>query len=681
MQSATHPHETVNGTRAIALVGPAGAGKTCLAEAMLFASGTTDRQGDTAAKSSVGDFSPEARARGGSTELNLLQFDWLGEQFALVDVPGGTGFQADGARALALCDLAIVVVDPDPARAPLAAPMLRLLDELGLPHLIFVNRIDAARGSIGELLEALQPLSVSPLIARQVPITSGDRVTGFVDVALERAFHYRPGKPSEPIPMPAELDALETQARTHLLEQLADHDDALLEQLLMDETPPLDRVLSDLARETSENLGVSVLFGSACNGFGVRRLMKALRHEAPAPAATASRLGVDRLAFHAFKVSHAHQLGRLVLGRLLGGTLKEGQELATSDGRSAKASAMFTLQGERNQRLPVAPDGAVLALAKADALRAGDWAGSGALPPELDVPLPSRNVRIAIQPADRKDDVKLSGALHKLGEEDPTLHVDHDEEDHALVLSGVNEEQLSVVLARLKRRHGVDVTQRPPRVGYRESIRRSIVQRGRHKKQSGGHGQFGDVLIEVAPLGRGEGIAFAEQIHGGAIPRQYIPAVEQGVRDACQKGPLGFPVVDVTVTLTDGSYHSVDSSELAFRTAGRMAMQEALAAAQPHLLEPVHKVVVVTPGSATSKVSSALAARRGQLLGMVPREGWTGWDRIEALVPEAELQGLEGELRSLSQGLATFEASFDHLAELNGPQAEKVVKGRDLQAA
>jgi elongation factor G len=674
-------HEAVTGTRAIALVGPAGAGKTCLAEAMLFASGTIDRQGDTAARNSVGDWSPEARARGGSTELNLLHFDWLGEQFALIDVPGGTGFQADGARALALADLAIVVVDPDPARAPLAAPMLRLLDELGLPHLVFVNRIDGARASIGELLEALQPLSVSPLIARQVPITSGGKVTGFIDVALERAFHYRPGKPSEPIPMPAELDAVEAQARTRLLEQLADHDDALLEQLLMDEVPPADRVLSELARETSENLGVSVLFGAAAGGFGVRRLMKALRHEAPSPAATADRLGVDRPAFHAFKVSHGHQLGRLVIGRLLGGSLKEGAELATADGRTVKTSAMFTLQGERNGRLSEAPEGAVLALAKADALQAGDWAGSGTLPPALDVPLPSRNVRVAIQPADRKDDVKLSGALHKLAEEDPTLHVEHDEEDHALVLSGVNEEQLTVALARLKRRHGVEVTQRAPKVRYRESIRRAVTQRGRHKKQSGGHGQFGDVVIEIVPRGRGDGFAFNEQIHGGAIPRQYVPAVEQGICDACDKGPLGFPVVDVGVTLTDGSYHSVDSSELAFRTAGRIAMQEALAAAQPHLLEPVHRVEVVTPATATSKVSSAIAARRGQLLGMTPRDGWTGWDRIEAMIPEAELQGLEGELRSLSQGLATYEASFDHLAELNGALAEKIVKGRDLQAA
>jgi elongation factor G len=200
-------------------------------------------------------------------------------------------------------------------------------------------------------------------------------------------------------------------------------------------------------------------------------------------------------------------------------------------------------------------------------------------------------------------------------------------------------------------------------------------------QQSGGHGQFGDVVIEVRPLPRGEGFRFEEKIHGGAIPRQYMPAVEQGVRDACAKGALGFPVVDVAVTLTDGSYHSVDSSELAFRTAGRIAMQEALAAAAPHLLEPVQKVSVVSPTSATSKVSSAVASRRGQMLSMGPRHGWNGWDRVDALIPQAELSGLEAELRSLSQGLAAYEAEFDHLAELNGPLADKVVKGREPEHA
>jgi elongation factor G len=675
------PGQAANGTRVIALVGPAGAGKTSLAEAMLFASGTTNRQGSTDNGSSIGDSSPEARERGGSTELNLLNFDYLGEHFAILDIPGSIGFAADGAHAVAIADLAIVAVDPDPARAALAAPPLRMLDELGIPHLIFVNRVDQARGRVRDLMTALQPMSVSPLIARQIPIRDGEKVTGFVDLALERAYHYQPGAPSEQVAMPEALHAREAEARTQMLEQLADHDDTLLEQLLMDQVPEAQTIFADLARETGENLGVSVLFGSASSCWGVRRLLKALRHEAPGPESTARRLSVSDPSLYAFKVSHSGSVGRMALARVLGGEIAEGSDLKSRDD-TVRLGALFSVQGDKTTKVAKARNGDILAVGKADELKAGQWLSKGTLPPDIEVEMPSRNARLAVQPADRKDDVRLASALAKLAEEDSALTIEHDDASHELRLRGVNDEHLNLVISRLKRRYGVEVTAQPCSIGYRESIRRPVKQHGRHKKQSGGHGQFGDVIIEVRPLGRGEGFQFEEKIHGGAIPRQYIPAVEQGVKDACEKGPLGgFPVVDVAVTLVDGSYHSVDSSELAFRTAGRIAMSEALAAATPHLLEPMQKIVVVTPSSATSRVSSTVASRRGQMLGLGPREGWPGWDRVEALLPEAELTGLEAELRSLSQGLATYEAEFDHLAELSGHLADKVVQLREAEPA
>ena len=670
-----------NGTRVIALVGPAGAGKTSLAEALLFASGTTDRQGSTANGSSIGDSSAEARSRGGSTETNLYNFNYLGDKYAVVDAPGSIGFTADAARGVAVADVAIVVVDPDPARAALAAPALRALDELGIPHLIFVNRIDQAHGRIRDLLAALQPMSVSPLIARQIPIREGEKVTGFVDVALERAYHYVPGKPSEPIALPEDLTEREAEARTQLLEQLADHDDALLEQLLMDQVPEPGTIFTDLRRETGDNLGVSVLFGSAQNGWGVRRLLKALRHEAPGPDSTAQRLGVDAPALYAFKIYHGGSVGRLALARAIGGPVHENSDFKSSSGEHGRLGALFSVQGDKTAKITEAGDGDIVAVAKVDGIKGGDWLGAAGLPPPIDIELPSRNCSLAIQPADRKDDVKLSGALARVLEEDPSLTLEQDEASHEMRLRGVNDEHLKTTLAKLKRRYGVEVSHHAPSIGYRESIRRSVQQRGRHKKQSGGHGQYGDVIIEIKPLGRGEGFHFEEKIHGGSIPKQWIPAVEQGVKDAMLKGPLGFPVVDVSVTLLDGSYHSVDSSELAFRLAGRVAMQEAMAQAVPHLLEPVQKLVLVTPASSTSRVSSAVASRRGQMLGMGPREGWTGWDRIDALIPEAELSGLEAELRSMSQGLASYEAEFDHLAELSGHLADKVVQQHEAEPA
>jgi len=672
--------QPTSGTRVIALVGPAGAGKTSLAEAMLFAAGTTDRLGSTANGSSIGDSSPEARQRGGSTELNLYNFNYLGDEFAILDVPGSVGFAADGARALAVADVAIVVVDPDPARAPLAAPALRALDEHGIPHLIFVNRIDQAHGRVRDLLSALQPMSVSPLIARQIPIWDGEKISGFVDLALERAFKYRPGQQSERIEIPADLQEREIEARTHMLEQLADHDDELLEQLLMDQAPSPEKVFQDLARETGETLGVPVLFGSATSSWGVRRLLKALRHEVPGPQAAANRLAVSDPSLYTFKVVHG-SVGRLAMSRALGGRIAEGSDLKAAEGRHARAGSMFKVQGEKTQKVSEARDGDIVAVAKVDDVNAGQWLSAGKLPAEVDIEFPARNCAMAIEPADRKDDVKLSGALHRLVEEDGALIVEHDDANHEMRLRGVNDEHLNSVLAKLKRRYGVEVKSHPPAVGYRESIRKPVRQHGRHKKQSGGHGQFGDVIIEIRPLGRGEGFVFEEKIHGGSVPKQWIPAVEDGVREAMVKGPLGFKVVDCAVTLVDGSYHTVDSSELAFRLAGRMAMQEALAAANPHLLEPMHKMTVVSPSSATSRITSAVAGRRGQMLGLTPREGWTGWDRVEALIPEAELSGLEAELRSQSQGLATYEAEFDHLAELNGPLADKVIQQREPEPA
>jgi elongation factor G len=663
------------GTRVIALVGPAGAGKTSLAEAILFAAGTTDRLGSTANGSSIGDSSPESRQRGGSTELNLYNFDYLGDSFAILDCPGSIGFAADGIRALAIADVAIVVVDPDPARAPLAAPALRALDELGIPHLIFVNRIDQAHGRIRDLLSAIQPVSVSPLIARQIPIRDGEKVSGFVDLALERAFKYRPSAQSERIEIPADLHDREVEARTHMLEQLADHDDELLEQLLMDQAPTREKVFQDLARETGESLGVPVLFGSASSSWGVRRLLKALRHEAPSPEAAANRLGVTDPAMYVFKLVHG-AIGRLAMARVLGGRIAEGSDVKGEDGEHARVGSRFKVQGEKTQKVTEARAGNIVAVAKVDTVKSGQWLGGGKLPPPVEVEFPARNCAVAIEPADRKDDVKLSGALQRLQEEDAALVVEHDDANHEMRLRGINDEHLNTVIARLKRRYGVEVKSHAPAIGYRESIRKPVTQKGRHKKQSGGHGQFGDVIIEVRPLARGEGFQFEEKIHGGSVPRQWIPAVEEGVREAMQKGPLGFLVVDVAVSLVDGSYHSVDSSELAFRLAGRIAMQEALVGAHPHLLEPMHKISVVCPSSATSRITSAIAGRRGQMLGMAPRDGWTGWDRIDALIPEADLTGLEAELRSQSQGLATYEAEFDHLAELNGPLADKVIQQR-----
>jgi elongation factor G len=646
------------GARAIALVGPAGAGKTSLAEALLYAAGAIHRLGSVEAGTSLGDASAEARARGGSTEINLLRFDWGGDGYVLLDTPGSPSFAGDTARALEVADLALVVIGPEPERAALAEPILRELEANGVPHAIFVNKIDKARGSIEAVLEALQPMSRPPLVARQIPIASGEDVTGFVDLALDRAYKYRPGQPSEQVPIADDLQETESAAHFRMLEHLADHDDYLLEQLLTDQTPDLQTVFGDLKRETADGLIVPMFFGSALNGFGVRRLLKALRHDTPAPETTAKRLGGERAAAEVFKISHGNAIGRLALARVFGGTLTEGAELFGPDGKPQRTGSLFAIQGSATTKLAKAGPGEVVGVAKADAIDAGDRLGIGGPVPAANrarTPLVA-NSALSIAVKDHKDEVRLSAALNKLVEEDPALSWNTIEEAHETLLHGLSDEHLQVALERLKRRYGVAVSVGQPSVAFRETIRKSASQRGRHKKQSGGHGQYGDVVIELRPLPRGEGFQFEDKITGGVIPRQYIPAVEAGIRDAMLKGPLGCRVVDVAVALTDGSFHSVDSSELAFRTAGRMAMSAALAAASPYLLEPVAHVTIHSPGSATSRITSALSSHRARMLGMEPREGWSRWETIEALVPEAELRAFGTELRSYSQGMASYEA-------------------------
>ncbi|MEJ6009716.1 elongation factor G [Novosphingobium aquae] len=671
-------------TRAVALVGPAGTGKTSLAEALLYASGAINRQGTIEAGNTVGDASAEARSRRGSTEINCMHFDYMGDRFALIDTPGAAGFAADGLAALPAADMAIVVIDPAPERAALAEPMLRRLDELGIPHAIFVNKIETARsGAVRNLIGELQPMSREPLALRQIPIREGEHVTGYVDLALERAYRYRPGRTSERVDIPGEVLERERSERTHLLETLADFDDDLMEALLMDEQPDPGTIMADLAVDTGSNKIVPVLLGSALTDGGVNRLLKFLRHEAPAPAAAGARLGLaEGGALHVFKVTNAGAMGRLALGRVLGEPLSEGAELLV-DGEPSRTGSIFFMQGDKTAKQAAAAPGDIVAVAKVDGARAGSLLGGrkARLRGEFGVTAPVRNAALAITTRDRKDDVKLSTALHRLCEEDAGLHWLQDDASHETILRGINDEHLSVVMNRLERRYGVAVEGHPPSIAYRESIRKPAGARGRHKKQSGGHGQYGDCVIEIRPLGRGEGFRFEDRITGGAIPRQYIPAVEAGIRDAMETGPLGFPVVDVAVTLIDGSFHSVDSSELAFRVAGRMAMAEALAKAAPYLLEPVMRVSVDTPAGTGSKAGSVLSSRRGQILGLSPHPDWARWERVEALLPEAGIHGLDAELRSLSQGLAGFHAEFDHLAELGGKQADEVVKARTAQAA
>jgi elongation factor G len=673
------------GPRCIALVGPFQSGKTTLLEAILARTGAIPRAGSVDAGTSVGDSSPEARNHKMGVGLSAATTNFMGESYTFIDCPGSIEFAHDMRAALPAVDAAVVVCEADEKKLPQLQIILRELEDLGIPRFLFLNKIDRANKRIRETLATLQPASRVPLVLRQIPIWNGELIEGFVDLALERAFVYREHKPSEVVELEGGNLDREKEARFSMLEKLADHDDALMEQLLEDIQPPRDAVFDDLARELREGLICPVLLGAAARENGVLRLMKALRHESPDVTATAKRLGAsskkDALAY-VFKTLHLQHGGKLSLVRMLAGHLDDGATLQSSSGEAGRVSGILSVNGAHDTKRPAAEPGDTVALGKLDAIKTGDTLSSGKTAPAALAKIEATPPVLAMSLAstDRKDDVKLGQALLRLNEEDQSLTMIHNPQTHDIVLWGQGEMHLRVALERLRDRFGVNVKSQTPAIGYQETIRKAISQRGRHKKQSGGHGQFGDVVLEIKPMPRGTGFEFHEKVVGGAVPRNYIGAVEEGVVDGLTRGPLGFPVIDLHVTLTDGSYHSVDSSDLAFRTAARVGMSEALPQCQPVLLEPIHMVEIVCPTDATAKINAILSARRGQILGFDTREGWSGWDCVRATMPEAEIGDLIVELRSATAGAGSFTRQFDRMAEVTGRAADQIIAAHRVAA-
>ena len=673
------------GARCVALVGPYLSGKTTLLEAILFHTGAIGRQGRVADKSTIGDAAPEARAHGMSIELNAATTRYLGDSYTFLDCPGSIEFAQEQRAALAGADVAVVVCEADDKKAPALQLILKQLDEIGLPRILFINKVDKTDSSPRTVLEWLQPASSQPLILRQLPIMKGSIVTGFVDLALERAYVYQEHLESKRIDMPADMADLEKSQRFAMLETLADHDDELMEQLLSDMEPPRDRVFADLARELAEGMITPVLFGSAEHGTGIERLLKALRHEAPGVAETVKRLGQpgNGATAQVLKTFHTAHGGKLSLVRLLSGEIAEGTLLHGPAGQESRVAGVFTLLVATPAKLQKAVTGDTVALARLDAARTGETLSTqkGNARQCVAVEAPPGVYGLAIAVPDRKDEVKLTSAIARLTEEDPSLSLEHNHETHEMVLWGQGEMHLRVAIEKLAGKFGVLAQARPRRIAYKETIRKPVKVRGRHRKQSGGHGQYGDVVVEIAPLPRGTGFVFSDTISGGVVPKQYIPAVDQGIRDWMGQGPLGFPVVDFSVNLSDGSYHDVDSSEMAFKAAARLAMTEGMPQCAPVLLEPVVAVEIHVPADATSRVNQIVTGHRGQLLGYDARAGWQGWDTVKAHMPESEMASLIIELRSATAGVGTFTFSRDHMVELSGRAADQVVASRRAEAA
>ncbi len=668
------------GSRNVAIVGPYLSGKTTLLESLLSVSGAISRKGSVRDGNTVGDSATEARDRHMSVEVTSASTEYKGICFTFLDCPGSVEFAQETYNALIGVDAAVVVCEPTSdadgglsQRVLTLAPLFKFLDDWEIPHVVFINKMDRANNNFMDMLHALKTVSSRPLVPHQYPIAQGEQVTGFIDLVSEQAYQYHAGAPSDPISFPEALKEQEQAARTQMLEELANFDDHLLEELLEEINPPQEEILQDLKLELGADLVVPVFFGVAEQDYGVRTLLEALLREAPDPETTAERRGitsnVDAPLAQVLKTYYTPQGGKLSLVRVWQGNLTDGIVL-----NGVRAGGLYRLMGQQSGQLTEAQAGEIVALSRLEGIKTGDTLttnnGTVELPKAAQI---APVYALAIAPEKRNDEVKLSSALAKLLEEDPTLAWEHHGDTHEVILWGQGEIHLQVALDRLRRKYNLPMTTHLPQVAYKETIRKPVSSiHGRYKHQSGGHGQFGDVYLEIKPLPRGEGFNFSEKIVGGVVPKQYIPGVEMGVREYLVHGPLGFPVVDVAVTLMNGSYHSVDSSEQAFKQAARIAMQTGMPQCQPTLLEPITHIEVTTPSEFTSKVLQLVSGRRGQILGYEARGDWQGWDKVTAYLPQAEMHNFIVEVRSLTLGVGSFHWQYDHLQEVPDKLAEHV---------
>ncbi len=661
----------MTGFRNIAIVGPYSSGKTTLLESLLHVTGVTSRRGSIRAANTVGDASAEARARQMSTEVTAASLEDGGLRFNFLDCPGSVELLQESLNALVGVDAAVVVCEADPKKVQTLAPLFHMLDDWQIPHLVFLNKMDRTVTPFQDTLIALKSVSARPLVLQQYPIGQGEDLIGFIDLITEQAYQYHVEAPADPIALPDTLKDQEQQARAEMLETLADFDDHLLEALLEDIQPSEAEVRQDLKLDLGADLIVPVLIGVAEQAFGVRPLLDILAKEAPDAAETLKNRGLQVGTAPIAQVlkTYISAQGKLSLVRIWQGTLTDGMQL--SQGR---ISGIYRLLGQQQESLAEAVAGEIVALGRLETVQTGDGLSTQSDPLDLPrAPVLPAVFAWAVQPQNRKDEVKLTTVLNKLTEEDPSLSWRQETSTHDVLLWGQGDIHLQIAGDRLRNKYSLPVEFHPPHIAYLETIRQSTSSHGRYKHQTGGHGQFGDVHLDIQPQPRGEGVRFTETIVGGAVPKQYIPGVEMGVRESLEQGVYGFPVVDVSVTLTDGSYHSVDSSEQAFKLAARQAMQSGLPHCQPLLLEPIERVTISVPTEFTANILRLITNRRGQILGYDHKPDWTGWDEVSAYLPMAEMHGLITELRSASQGVSFFQWQDDHMAAVPDKIAEQVL--------
>jgi elongation factor G len=682
-------HKAADRIRNVALIGHRGSGKSSLHEAMLFEAGAVNRLGSVGDGSTVSDYEPDEQEREMSIGAALASFEHDGRKINLVDTPGESSFVADAAAALRVCDAAVVVVNAVMGVEVHTERLWRRADAEGLARLVYVNMLDRERADFFRTLTSLQESFGSHVVATEIPIGAEHEVSGVIDLIDMRAFlNEGSGRGnSTEAEIPEELRAQAEEYREKLMDEVAENSDELMERYLEGEEIDHDEIVTVLKQGVTNGSIFPVTCGVATKNLGTDRLLDALVEDLPSPAmrgAVPAR-GEDGeeieiepdetadLVAYVFKTVADPYTGRINLLRVYRGTMSsDSHVINVTRGEKERIGQLGSPLGKDLRNINDLGAGDIGAVAKLKETRAGDVMCSKqqkiSFPP-LDLPAPV--MAFAYEPKSKGDEEKAAQAIRRLTEEDPTLDVHRDQQTGEQIIAGLTQVHVEVIVDRIKRRFGAEIALKPPRVPYQETIRRPAKAHGRYKKQTGGRGQFGDCHIEIAPAEGGTGLEFVNAIKGGVIPGSYIPAVEKGVREAMEHGTVaGYPVKDVSVRLYDGSHHSVDSSEMAFKIAGSMAFKQAMAEAGPALLEPIVKLTVSCPEDVVGDVIGDLNSRRGRPLGMEPKGSVT---EVKAEVPMAEVLDYAPDLRSISGGRAEFTMEFERYEEVPAHLADKVV--------
>lgn len=673
--------------RNVALVGHGGAGKTTLAEALLLEAGAINRQGRIEDGNTVSDHEPEETKRQHSIALSLLAFEYADHKINVLDVPGYSDFFPELHAALSVADLAVFVVSAVDGVEVQTEAAWRLAEELKLPRMIFVNKIDRERASWQRTLDQLRDTFGQAVVPLELPLGEESQFHGVADLLTDTAIVYDSGH-AEKTDLPPEIADQEHQAHDSLVEGIVVGDEELMEHYLEGEEPSFDELERTLAHEVADCTAFPVIVGSAAKDIAIDRLAQFICEIGTAPCdrpgviveagTEAAEVGCDvdgQPLAYVFKTISDPYVGKISLFKVLSGRVRPDDHLLNSRTKAdERLHALFSMRGKEQLSVSEVLAGDIGAVAKLSDTATGDTLAPKGSPVHVPPPsLPRPAQSMAIKPKSKGDEDKLMSALHRLQDEDPSLEVRRDDETHQTIISGMGDTHLGVTLERLSRKFSVEVETEDVKVPYRETVTSPSDAEGKYKKQTGGHGQFGVATIKMEPLERGEGFQFVDQIVGGAIPRQFIPAVEKGIQETMATGGhFGYPVVDVRVRLVDGKYHPVDSSEMSFKMAGSLAFREALAKASPVILEPVSHVEITVPIDAQGDIMGDINSRRGRVQNT--DLGANNTVTVSALIPTSELQRYASDLRSMTAGRGSFTSEHDHYDVLPQHLYSKVAK-------